>query len=190
MSLRDFCARGVPPLALALAVLPLLAACGESDGNAATGQPAVSGASERTPTERPHELATSRTIERKGRLAGTLIVTPASVEAGDIVRIAVKNVGDVTMFYGLDNRIERRVNGKWKDATEDVYGTRDPPVRSIRLSAPPGERAGPTYYNAVTDRIRLPRSLRSGTYRVVKRVSGNERHSPPHLRRHATLEVR
>lgn len=129
------------------------------------------------------------TIERKGRLAGTLLVTPASIKAGETLSVAVKNAGKVTMFYGLENRIERRTDCKWEDATEDVYGTRSPAVRTIQLRARPGERAGPRY-NAAVDRIPLPRTLTPGTYRVVKHVSGDARSRPPRLRLTATFDVR
>lgn len=104
------------------------------------------------------------------------------------LRVAVKNAGKVTMFYGLENRIERRTRCKWEDATQDVYGTRSPAVRAILLKARPGERAGPRY-NAVVDGIPLPRTLTPGTYRVVKHVSGDARSRPPRLRLTATFDV-
>jgi hypothetical protein len=118
-----------------------------------------------------------------------LIVTPASAQAGVTVGISVLNAGEVTLFYGLDNRIERRSNGTWEDATEDVFGTANPPVLLIRLIAKPGELAGPRH-NAVTDSIRLPRSLPPGDYRIVKEVTVDVLDRAPRSTLHAELEVR
>jgi len=157
-----------------LAVVPLLASCSATGVNLETGRLG------------PDERGTR--IERSGRLAGTLIVTPASVEPGMNLSVAVKNVGELTMFYGLGNRIERRMDGRWEDATADVYGTANPAILLILLSARPGERAGPRH-NAVVDRIPVPRSLPRGVYRVVKVVSGDQRGGPPRLTLHATFEV-
>jgi hypothetical protein len=156
------------------ALVPLLTACAAPGGTFEGGR------------LRPDERGTR--IERSGRLAGTLIVRPASVEPGMTLSVAVKNVGEVTMFYGLGNRIERRMDGRWEDATADVYGTANPAFRLILLSARPGERAGPRH-NAVGDRIPVPRSLARGVYRVVKVVSGDQRGGPPRLTLHATFEV-
>lgn len=105
------------------------------------------------------------------------------------VSISVLNRGDMTLFYGLENRIERRVNGTWVDANKDVFGTANPPVLLILLSARPGELAGPRY-NAVADRIDLPRSLSPGVYRIAKPVSEDDRFRRPPLMLHALLEVR
>src|SRR5215218_9952968 len=88
--------RAVAPV---LAVVPLLASCSATGVNLETGRLG------------PDERGTR--IERIGRLAGTLIVTPASVEPGMNLSVAVKNVGELTMFYGLGNRIERRMDGRW-----------------------------------------------------------------------------
>jgi hypothetical protein len=129
------------------------------------------------------------TIECNGKLAGTLVLVPAVVEAGGEIRVAVKNVGELTIYYGLDNRVQRRVDRRWKDATRDFYGTRYPGVRRILLSAPPGKRAGPRY-NDLVDRIPVPANVKPGTYRVVKQVSGNDRLRPPHAKLDATFEVR
>jgi hypothetical protein len=174
-----------------------LAGCGESDsisGPTATHTPTQ----ERTARPAAHNGArppavgarsVTMTVKRKGKLAGSLIVKPAAAKPQSSVTIAVKNVGELTMYYGLGNRVHRRVDGRWKDATKDVYGTRSPAVRNIRLRARPGERAGPRYGDLV-DRVRLPGGLAPGTYRVVKRVSGSDDLGPPGVRLEATFRVR
>jgi hypothetical protein len=161
-----------------------LAACGGAEIGAGSGpQPGSNATIGST-------VRDQNTIERNGRLAGTLVLKPTVVEPGDAVRVAVKNVGEVTLYYGLDNRVERRVNRRWEDATEDVYGTRHPGVRRILLSARPGKRAGPRYNENLVDRIPLPRDLAPGTYRVIKRAHGDARLRPPRLKLKATFEVR
>jgi hypothetical protein len=164
-------------LMLAFAVVPLLAAC------------EVTGRKPEDATGRRGAPTPANAVERRGKLAGELLVTPRSVRAGRTVSITVKNAGEATMFYGLANRIERRTNSGWKDATEDVYGTPDPAFLLIRLIAKPGESAGPRH-NAVVDRIRLPRNLRPGRYRILKSVSGDDRGRAPPLTLHAIFEVR
>jgi Big-like domain-containing protein len=161
-----------------------LAAYGGGEIRAGSGQQADSNATISS------TVREKNTIECNGRLAGTLVLEPTVVEPGGEVRVAVKNVGEVTIYYGLGNRVERRVNRRWEDATEDVYGTRHPGVRRILLSARPGKRAGPRYNENLVDRIPLPRDLAPGTYRVIKRANGDPRHQPPRLKLEATFEVR
>lgn len=122
----------------------------------------------------------------EGESAGRLVVQPASVEAGETIGIAVENVGDVPILYGLDDRVQRRADGKWVNATADVYGTHRA-VPGIGLIVRPGGRAGPDY-GQVSDRIPLPRDLDPGTYRVVKAVSRDGRSRRTKLT--ATFRVR
>lgn len=152
-------------LVMALVSLTAFASCGGNDDQELakdSGEPPTSASS-----------FVDRSIERTTAVAGILIVAPTATEAGTTVRVSVENAGTRPIYYGLDNRIQRRVMGRWKDATEAVYGTPSPAVRSIRLIAPPGERTGPDY-DSVTDRVPLPPDLAPGVYRVTKRVSGDE----------------
>lgn len=106
-----------PRVALTALALIALAACGASDGGA-TASPPVPRDQERHRTMKPDQRTPgAMTIERKGRLAGTLLVTPASIKAGETLSVAVKNAGKVTMFYGLENRIERRTD--WQVGRRD-----------------------------------------------------------------------
>jgi Big-like domain-containing protein len=157
----------------------------------ACGSDSLAGDSGRDDSAKADARAPAKgTNARDGRLAGKLLVKPTTPKAGGTIRIAVENSGRRAMYYGLDNRIERRVGARWRDATADVFGTPDPGVRAILLNAPPGEKSGPNYGNVV-DRIRLPRDLEPGRYRVVKRVSGNDRGvGPPQMTLRATFEVR
>lgn len=105
-------------------------------------------------------------------LAGRLVVKPDPVEAGETIGIAVENTGEVPLLHGLGSQVERRVEGGWEDATEDVFGeSRVVPL--IGLSVEPGKRSGPGY-GQVSDRITLPRDLEPGTYRVRKGASRNK----------------
>lgn len=128
--------------------------------------------------EPPGEGPGGETVERKAGLRGTLVVRPPVVAPGDTLSVSVRNSGEVKMFYGLLNRIERRAGERWVDATKAVFGTPSPPVRNVILGAAPGKTAGPRY-KAVTDEFRLPGDLRPGTYRVVKLVSGPSRGEKP-----------
>jgi len=101
-------------------------------------------------------------------VAGELVVTPASAEAGEAIAIVVENTGEVPLLYGLANEVERRVDGSWEDAAGDVFGERRA-VPQIGLIVQPGERAGPDY-GQVSDRITLPSDLESGAYRVRKHI--------------------
>jgi hypothetical protein len=141
-----------------LIVALVLVGCGGSDGS---DQPVSAG----TPVD------AQDTIESRGELAGTLVISPAEATAGRSVGVAVENTGDGEMEYGLGNTIKRRVGGRWKDVTRRVYGGGQV-VPDIALLARPGERAGPRYNEDIRDRIRLPRKLRPGTYRVLKKVRG------------------
>jgi hypothetical protein len=162
--------------------LLILSACGSDSSTRDSGRADSANADQPAPDR--------QTIERKAGMAGTLLVKPTAPTAGGTIRIAVKNAGKRAMYYGLDNQIERRVGADWRDATADVFGAADPGVRAILLSAAPGECAGPNYGNVV-DRIRLPRDLKPGRYRVVKRVSGNDRgFGPPQVKLKADFEVR
>jgi pimeloyl-ACP methyl ester carboxylesterase len=110
------------------------------------------------------------TIEREGKLRGTLVVAPAAVSAGDTIEVRVRNSGRVRMLFGLRNRVERRAGDGWQDATKAVFGTPSPTVNEILLEAAQGETTGPRY-GGQFDQIPLPQSLRPGVYRVVKSVA-------------------
>lgn len=120
------------------------------------------------------------------KVAGELILRPDSVRAGETIGVVVVNTGETQLFHGLGNRIERRVDGGWVDATGDVYGERAF-FPQVGLIVKPGGRAGPDY-GQVSDRISLPRALEPGTYRVVKEVSRDGRSARTTLT--AVLEVR
>ena len=126
--------------------------------------------------ERPERPQVS--IEQDGRLAGTLVVAPTSLEAGGTVRVSVRNTGKVQMLFGLGNRVEKRAGEGWRDATKVVFGTTSPPTRDVLLSANPGKTTGPRYKGGV-DEIKLPKDLRPGTYRVVKLVAGPSKGGKP-----------
>jgi len=174
------------PLLLVAVVLLAVSGCGDDDstdgGERSVRHPEV-GQFQQTAAG-PKEAA-----ERSGRALGSLVITPASPEPGETIRVAVKNSGEQTLYFGLANRIQRRLNGRWADVTENVYGTRTPAVRDILLTAAPGAQVGPIYNENVTDRIPLPRALKPGIYRVVKRVSRNTRRGTRKVELVGTFEV-
>jgi len=103
------------------------------------------------------------TVGASADLAGTLHVTPTTVEPGEAIRIEVENRGDKTFSYPLHNRVERYVNGDWEAAVDPQ------PAPDILLSVRPGARQGPKYPDGpLADLVELPSDLESGTYRVVK----------------------
>ncbi len=88
------------------------------------------------------------------------------------------------MTYGLPNRPQRRVNGRWRDATRDIYGTRHFYTLDALLTQPG------TTGRLRADRIVLPDDLEPGTYRILRDV-----HQGPVQRGHvvtlrATFRVR
>ena len=131
-----------------------------------------------SPAPEPQKPEPKASIERDGKLAGTLVVAPARVEAGDTIRVAVRNTGKVRMLFGLGDRVEKRAGEGWRDATKVVFGTTSPKVRDVLLSASPGKTTGPRYRSGV-DEIALPKDLRPGTYRVVKLAAGPSKGGKP-----------
>ena len=110
------------------------------------------------------------TIERNGKLRGSLLVSPGVLRAGDTLQIRVRNAGAVRMLFGLRDRVERSTRQGWQDATKAVFGTPSPKVNDLLLEVAPGKTSGPRY-GGQFDEIALPQSLRPGLYRVVKSVA-------------------
>lgn len=172
----------------ATCVVLALAGCGGSNdapaassrSSSASNSPAPSpptGPSSARPAQSP--------VVRSGRLRGRLIVTPRVADAGGTLQLTVQNLGEVTMTYGLPNRPQRRVNGRWRDATKDIYGTSEPVFTRQALHAQPGTSSRPR-----AERILLPDDLEPGTYRILRDV-----HQGPVQRGHvvtlrATFRVR
>lgn len=151
-----------------------LVACGGGAPRSATGQDTVG---------KPNRSSVGP-IVRVGRLAGRLIVQPGTVKPGTRVGLALENEGSVPLYYGLGGQVEQRVGGEeWRSLDRTVFGAHQTRVRGVLLRASPGTRAGPDY-RSVSDELLIPRTLRRGEYRVVKRVRGGGR-SPGGLR--ATL---
>lgn len=86
----------------------------------------------------------------------------------------------ITISYGLEQRVQRRVNGRWRNAAKQIYGTSQPGFRLIAYSVEPGKRSRPR-----ADRITLPDGLDRGTYRILKRVNAG----PTDLDTNATLKA-
>lgn len=105
-------------------------------------------------------------------LAGRLLVQPPTQQPGETIRIAVKNTGRVGMLYTSCNRVQRLTEGGWRDATEEVFGTKHPACVDIGLIARPGETRSHRL-----DRIPLPHGLEPDTYRVRKRVTAHRRNA-------------
>jgi len=105
-------------------------------------------------------------VVRDGKLAGRLLVTPSTSKPGDELQITVKNVGTIAMTYGLAQRVQQRVDGRWRNAAKQIYGTSEPGFRLIAYSAEPGKRSHPR-----ADRITLPDGVHPGTYRILKPVN-------------------
>jgi hypothetical protein len=67
-------------------------------------------------------------IERDGGgLAGTLLVRPRKVEAGDEIAVALRNDGDQTMVFGYGFMVQRLRDGRWRDVTLKAVGVRRRP---------------------------------------------------------------
>lgn len=159
-------------------VLLTLAACGGGDAPAAgaprpaTARPASATAVPRSP------------VVRDGRLAGRLLVTPSTAKPGDRLQMTVKNVGTITLSYGLTQRVQRRVDGRWRNAAKKIYGTSEPGFRLLAYNVEPGKRG-----RGRIDRIALPDDLDRGTYRVLKHVSAGATDLDTHDVLNATLKA-
>lgn len=124
-------------------------------------------------------------IERKGDIEGRLIVTPRAAKPGGELRVSVQNLGRVTITYGLPNRPQRRVNGRWRDATKEIYGTSLPGFGRVAINVAPGKTR-----RFKADRIKLPRTVEPGTYRIRKRVGIGPEDSNRDVTFKATFVVR
>lgn len=145
----------------AACVLLTLAACGGGDTPAA-GAPRPATAHLASATA----AAPRSPVVRDGKLAGRLLVTPSTAQPGGQLQLTVKNVGTIAMTYGLAQRVQQRVDGRWRNAAKEIYGTSEPGFRLIAYSVEPGKRSHPR-----ADRITLPDGLDPGTYRILKRVN-------------------
>jgi hypothetical protein len=157
----------------------MVAACGADEA------PTKSGAS--TPGEQPAP-PTQGAVVRNGKLGGRLIVEPRHVMAGGNIGIAVENVGTVPIYYGPEAQAQRRVAGGWVNANKAVFG-QDRQLAAVLWSVPTGQTAGPNHVG-LADRIELPRGLEAGTYRLIRKVSGDQRSlGQPHVRLRASFRV-
>jgi hypothetical protein len=68
------------------------------------------------------QVIPSEDIERGGGLAGTLLVRPRKVEAGDEIAVAVRNDGGQTMGFGYGFMVQRLSDGSWRDVTLKALG--------------------------------------------------------------------
>lgn len=147
-----------------------LAACGgadRSDGDEGSSSPAGAGE-----------------VVREGEHAARLVLGSGVAAPGETVEVAVENVGETDLFYGLATGVERRTSdGLW----EPVELGRDA-IQAIGLSVPAGETAGPDYGNRLRDAVELPPDLEPGLYHVTKSVNGARR-GGPHLSLAAELRV-
>jgi hypothetical protein len=100
-------------------------------------------------------------IEGGDGLAGTLLVRPRKVEAGDEIAVALRNDGGQMMGFGYGFMVQRLRDGRWRDVTLKALG--DVPVPAILLFAQPGE-------THLADRVRLKRRVKPGRYRATKIV--------------------
>ena len=157
-----------------LCVVVAVGACGGSDAPVADAPRAATRVVSATapPAGSP--------VVRDGKLAGRLVITPSAAKPGDRLQVAVQNVGTITISYGLEQRVQRRVDGRWRNAAKQIYGTSQPGFRLIAYSVEPGKRSRPR-----ADRITLPDGLDRGTYRIRKRVNAG----PTDLDTNATLKA-
>lgn len=147
-----------------LAVLAtVLIACGGDNS------PAASAPSSPAPGSAPVAVNTreqTNAVDDDDRINARLLVSPHTAEPGEELQVSVENRGRVGLTYGLPNRIQRRIHGRWRNAMKQIYGTTEPGFRRLAINVLPGETSSPRL-----DRIGLPRSVRPGTYRVLKRIT-------------------
>lgn len=149
------------PVLAGSCIVLALGACGGGDAPAAGAAPRPAAAHPASATAAPPLSP----VVRDGRLAGRLLVTPRAAKPGDRLQMTVKNVGTITLSYGLAQRVQRRVDGRWRNAAKKIYGTSEPGFRLLAYNVEPGKRG-----RARADRIALPDDLDPGTYRVLKHV--------------------
>ena len=102
-------------------------------------------------------------VVRSGPVAGSIQVSPDTVEAGGELEFTVSNEGSETLTHGVCPSYERLDGDAWVEATEDVLGGA---FACIELAAvvEPGEAGAPQTVT-VADAI-------DGTYRAVLGVTG------------------
>lgn len=123
-------------------------------------------------------------IARSGEGAAVLIVQPPIVQPGAIVRLRLENVGSIPLTYGLSFRVQRRVGRRWRDASQAVFGTREPVWRRSAQTVAAGRRSP-----AARNPLLLPATLKPGLYRVVKDVGDQAPGRAPGLRLTDTVRV-
>ncbi len=141
-------------LALLAAVAALaLAACGGDDGDEATAP---------APGSNP--------IAREGDLAVRLQLDPEVTAPDARIRVSVENLGELTISFGLGNRVERYVDGSWQDVSGEFGPQVVPQIARILK---PGESSG-AGQGTLRDHVVVSPAADPGIYRVLKNVSGTD----------------
>jgi hypothetical protein len=116
--------------------------------------------------------STTQVASARAEAPVSLEVTRKDADPGESVGLIVVNDTPRKVRYGLDTRVQRNHSGRWVDAMKAVYGMKHPGTRSIALYAPPNGRGGSgPVGGGLRDEIVLPKDLRPGRYRAVKRVT-------------------
>lgn len=93
-----------------------------------------------------------------------------SVTPGDEFGVAVKNRTAKRITFGLGFGYERRVDGRWVDARDEICPDFRCGVPDIGLAARPRETVGPQYGQRLVDRVRVPVTAPTSRYRITKSI--------------------
>jgi hypothetical protein len=119
---------------------------------------------------------------------GRLQVSPSVAAPGDELIVRVQNTGSRRMYHGACPSAQRRVDGRWINANEDLFGREEIFCILILHSADPGG-LGPKL-GGRGKFVPLPANLEPGRYRLIVGVhSGPLRRPDYRLRLHGAFRV-
>jgi hypothetical protein len=99
-------------------------------------------------------------------LEGQLVLEPVVAAPGDEIQMIVENTGETAFqFTDLVDRVERQMDGEWRDATADVLGVDGGSSNLVVYEVAPGETSRVDAHSFF-----LPGRLDPGTYRAVKTI--------------------
>ena len=96
-------------------------------------------------------------------------LSPSTPQAGDVVRVTVRNDTDSTIEYGLETNFQRQENGSWIDVSGSNHLLEKPKelTRAPTISVKSGtETSG--YSSSLVDEFTVASVPSPGSYRVVK----------------------
>jgi hypothetical protein len=138
-----------------------------------------------------HGRSAKGPVVREGPLAGRLIAKPALAWPGQPVGVAVRNLGGESLGYGLPLEVERRSGGEWRSAKTAVYGPGPVAFPLPLFTVPPGHVSGPRHGGGTFDGVTLPRDLKPGRYRFLKKAwRGPQSSSHRGIQLNASFRVR